>query len=75
MEAIAVLKHFFDDVSDVSGLIAWFVFLDKVCIFVDSAPVKPKRNLKFSAKGVTLFDVFHANRLPTDVIACEGKHN
>ena len=75
MEAIAVLKHFFDDVSDVSGLIARFVFFDKVCIFVYSAPVKPKRDLEFSAKGVTLFDVFHADRLSADVIACEGMHH
>ncbi len=75
MEAITVLEHFFDNVSDISGLIARFVFFDKVCIFVYSAPVKPKRDLEFSAKGMTLFDVFHADRLSTDVIACEGKHN
>ena len=75
MEAITVLEHFFDDVSDVSGLIARFVFFDKVCIFVYSAPVKPKRDLEFSANGMTTFDVFHADRLPTDVIACEGKHH
>lgn len=74
MKAIAVIEHFFQDVSDVFLLISTFVLFDEKCIFVDSAPVKPKRDLEFSAKCMNLFDVLHADRLSTDVIVGHCKH-
>ena len=68
MKAIAVSEHFFQDVSDIHRLISTFVLFDEKCIFINSAAVKPKRDLEFSAQSMDLFVVLHADRLISDIV-------
>ncbi len=75
MKAIAVSEHFFQDVSDIFRLISTFVLFDEKCIFINSAAVKPKRDLEFSAQNMDIFDVLHANRLTTDSVVSYCNHD